>query len=99
MGSNSVSLARKATELVNACGFFLKLEASRPEARLKEQCKRLRDMAFPTPLSFDKGVRSLVTLCDVRQDRLELGIRRLLKLALESVTIFPHQQAEDLKAG
>lgn len=77
-------LAKRATELINACEFALKQEAGRTEARLKERRRKQEDRAFSTWLSFDEGACALLKLKDDRPERLELGIRRLLKSDFES---------------
>lgn len=82
-------LAKRATELINACEFALEQEATLTEARLKERRRKLDNLAFPTRLSFEEGALALLKLTDARSDRLESGIRRLLRSDFELEPRYP----------
>lgn len=83
--SSPDELARRAVKLIQACEFSLKLEAMQAEVRVRDQLGKLKDMkAFRTHLSFEAGAKALLKLSDARPERLDVGIKRLLKSDFES---------------
>jgi hypothetical protein len=83
--SSPDELATRAVKLIQACEFSLKLEAMQAEVRVRDQLGKLKDMtAFRTHLSFEAGAKALLKLSDARPERLDVGIKRLLKSDFES---------------
>jgi len=88
-------LASRAVDLINACEFSLKKETMQAGIRVTEQISRLQDLKdFSTHLSFEAGAKALLKIDDDRPERLDAGIKRLLKADFESKARFPRSLHE-----
>jgi len=93
--SSPDELAMRASKLINACELCLRGEAMQADLQVAEQLNKLEETRnFSKHLSFDEGTQALLNLKDPRRERLEDGIKRLLKSDFESNPREPRSASE-----
>jgi len=95
LSSSPDELATRAAKFIHACELSLKMETIQAEVRVRDQLGKLQDMKdFRTHLPFEAGAKVLLKLSDARPERLDVGIKRLLKSDFESDARHPRRLDE-----